>query len=75
MQSLVVQILVMKQFGVDRVSNRDVLKHEQFVIAKNLDLGSPRLENIEFVTSNMCGDRGFEDLINEIRQELRDSNS
>lgn len=65
-------VALMKQFGVDRVSNRDVLKHEQFVIAKNLDLGSPRLENIEFVTSNMCGDRGFEDLINEIRQELRD---
>lgn len=63
-------VALMKAYGVDRVSDRPVLDHEQFTIGERLGLGSPRLEKMELRASNIAGDGGFEDLISGIEEEL-----
>ena len=63
-------VALMKQYGVDRISDRPVLDHEQFVIGEMMGLGSPKLENIELKTSNQPGDGSFEKLMSRIEEEL-----
>jgi uncharacterized protein (DUF362 family) len=63
-------VALMKQHGVDRVSDRPVLSQEQFAICERLGLGSPRLEKMELRTSNVAGDGRFGDLISRIEEEL-----
>ena len=63
-------VALMKQYGVDRVSDRPVLSHEQFAIGERLGLGSPRLEKMDLRTSNTADDERFEDLISGIEEEL-----
>jgi uncharacterized protein (DUF362 family) len=64
-------VALMKQHGVDRVSDRPVLSQEQFAICERLELGSPRLEKMELRTSNIAGDERFGDLISGIEEELK----
>jgi uncharacterized protein (DUF362 family) len=64
-------VALMKQYSVDRVSDRPVLSHEQFTIGERLGLGSPRLEKMELRTSNTADDGRFENLISGIEEELR----
>jgi uncharacterized protein (DUF362 family) len=63
-------VALMKHHGAERVSDRRVLGHEQFTIAKWLGLGSPRIRDIELRTSNVVGDPGFDDVVSAIEGEL-----
>jgi uncharacterized protein (DUF362 family) len=63
-------VALMKHHGADRVSDRQVLGHEQFTIAEWLGLGSPRLRDIELRTSNVAGDPGFDEVVSAIEGEL-----
>jgi pyruvate/2-oxoglutarate/acetoin dehydrogenase E1 component len=64
-------VVLMKQYGASRVSDRPVLDHEQFVIGEGLGLGSPRLEDIDLRTSDPAGDAGFDDLVSAVEEELK----
>ena len=64
-------VALMKQHGANRVSDRPVLEHEQFVIGERLRLGSPKIEDIDLRTSDLAGDSSFEDLISVLHLELR----
>jgi uncharacterized protein (DUF362 family) len=63
-------VSLMKHHGADRVSDRQVLGHEQFTIAEWLGLGSPRLRDIELKTSDIAGDPGFDEVVSAIEEEL-----
>jgi uncharacterized protein (DUF362 family) len=63
-------VALMKRYRADRVFNRPVLDHEQFIISEKLGLGSPKLEKIKLTTSNLTGDDKFEDLISCIEEQL-----
>jgi uncharacterized protein (DUF362 family) len=61
---------LMKMNWAKRVSEVKVLEHEQFKVAVRLDLGSPKIEDIDLRVSNMTEDSGFQDVVNGIREEL-----
>ena len=63
-------VALMKLHGVDGVSDRPVLGHEQFTIAEWLGLGSSRLRDMELRTSNVASDPGFDDVVSAIKGEL-----
>jgi uncharacterized protein (DUF362 family) len=63
-------VALMRHHGAERVSDRRVLRHEQFTIAEWLGFGSPRLRDIELRTSNVAGDPGFEEVVSVIEGEL-----
>jgi uncharacterized protein (DUF362 family) len=63
-------VSLMRYHGAERVSERQVLGHEQFTIAEWLGLGSPRLRDIELRTSNIAGDPGFDEVVSAIEGEL-----
>lgn len=63
-------VALMKHYGADRVSDKVVLGHEQFMIAEGLDLGSPRLKDMDLRTLNLASDPTFDDVISAIEGEL-----
>jgi len=63
-------VALMKLNWARRVSDIKILEHEQFKVAMKLGLGSPKIENIDFRSMNLTEDKGFQDIVNGIREEL-----
>ncbi len=64
-------VALMKQYGVTRVSEAPVLSHDQFVLGERLGIGSPHLKDIDLRTSNPAEDEGFDEIVTNIKAELR----
>ncbi len=63
-------VALMRLHRADRVSERPVLDHEQLKIGERLDLGSPRIRDIDLRTANPVRDEGFHELVSAIEGEL-----
>ena len=63
-------VALMKLNNARRVSDIKILEHEQFKVAMKLGLGSPKIENIDLRSLNLTEDKGFQDIVNGIREEL-----
>ena len=66
-----VAIAIMKQFGAHGLTDKSVLKQRQLVLAEELGLGSPKIDNIILKTSNLACDNNFESILSGIQTELR----
>jgi uncharacterized protein (DUF362 family) len=65
-----VSVALMRLHLVDRVMERTVWDHEQFIFAKRRDLGPQGLKGIALRTSNLAGEPGFEETVTGIEIEL-----
>jgi len=63
-------VALMKLNNARRVSDLNILEHEQFKVAMKLGLGSPKIEDIDLRTLDLTEDERFQDLVNGIREEL-----
>jgi len=67
-----VSAAIMRRHGTVRVSDRPVKAHDQFLHAQRIKLGSPNLEDINLMTSDLVGDEGFQALASYVKAELED---
>lgn len=65
-----VAVAVMKQYGAHGVIDKPVQEHEQFILAEQLGLGKPRIDEMVLRTSNLAEDEDFDTMINRIKDEL-----
>jgi uncharacterized protein (DUF362 family) len=65
-------VAVMRRYGTVRVADRPVKTHDQFIHAQRIKLGSPNLEDINLMTSDLVGDEGFQALASYVKAELED---
>ena len=63
-------VAIMKHYGAYRIAGNPVLGQKQLILADELGLGKPYAEDMMLKTSNLAGDRSFEDLVLEIKTEL-----
>ena len=63
-------VALMKLNNARRVSDLDILEHEQFKVALKLGLGSAKIQDIDLRTLNLTEDDQFEVLVDNIREEL-----
>jgi uncharacterized protein (DUF362 family) len=65
-----VAVCLMKQHGAHRLGGIPVRDHLTFTIGEERGIGSSSIKDMELYTSNISGDPKFEDVINQIKEEL-----
>jgi uncharacterized protein (DUF362 family) len=63
-------VAIMKHYGAYGIAGNPVLGQKQLILADELGLGKRYAEDMMLKTSNLEGDKSFEDLVLEIETEL-----
>ena len=69
--AVAVAVCIMKQHQSHRMEDLPVREHTSFTLGEDRGLGSSSIDDIELLSSDLEGDALFEDVISQVKEELR----